>query len=176
MRNANNDLRLTTYDLQPIRVLAVDPGYDRVGIAVAEKKSAGKDELLYSACFTTNRSESFYKRLAAIGAEILSAIDTYAPTTLAIEELFFNTNQTTAMRVAEVRGMIIYLAGVHNVPVVEFTPSQVKQAVTGYGKSSKKDMEKMLPLLTTIEKRHRLDDEYDAIAIALTCLATRTLP
>ena len=80
------------------------------------------------------------------------------------------------MRVAEVRGMIIYLAGVHNVPVVEFTPSQVKQAVTGYGKSSKKDMEKMLPLLTTIEKRHRLDDEYDAIAIALTCLATRTLP
>lgn len=155
-----------------MRILAVDPGYERVGIAVVEKRGAGKDRLVYSSCFQTTPKEAFETRLVAIGDEILRVIETYKPQVLAIERLYFNSNQKTAMRVAEARGSVIYICAKRRLDLFEYTPLQIKSAVSGYGKSSKAQVARMLPKLIDIPRDIAYDDEYDAIAIALTCLAS----
>ncbi|MCX6755818.1 MAG: crossover junction endodeoxyribonuclease RuvC, partial [Candidatus Nomurabacteria bacterium] len=95
----------------------------------------------------------------------------YKPTALAIEKLFFTTNQKTVMGVAEARGVIVYSAIKHGLKIFEYTPPQIKIAVTGYGKSDKSAVMSMVPKLIKIEKIIKSDDELDAIAIGLTCLA-----
>lgn len=150
-------------------ILSIDPGYERIGIAVVEKTS--QETLLYSDCFQTPKNDDFELRLYAIGEEIERLISEYSPTHLAIEKLFFNSNQKTAMRVAEVRGMILYLAKKYNLSLHQYTPLEIKVAVTGYGKSDKKQIMDMIPHLLTITKPVRFDDEYDAIAVGLTCAA-----
>ncbi|MEY2664391.1 MAG: crossover junction endodeoxyribonuclease RuvC, crossover junction endodeoxyribonuclease RuvC [Candidatus Parcubacteria bacterium] len=158
-----------------MRVLGIDPGYDRLGIAVVEKTAGqNKETLVYSSCFTTSPKDSFYTRLVAVGAEISRIIDEYKPESLSIESLYVTNNQKTAMRVAEARGVIVYEAVRRGLPVYEYTPGQIKIAVTGHGASDKEQVMKMIPLLLKIpnKKAETLDDEYDAIAVALTCLAS----
>jgi crossover junction endodeoxyribonuclease RuvC len=152
-----------------MKILGIDPGYDRLGIAVVD----GKD-LVFSECFTTSAKDIFYKRLAAVGAEISRVLDEYKPDGMAIESLFITKNQKTAMHVAEARGVICYEAGRRGLPIYEYTPGQIKIAVTGHGASDKSQVMKMIPLLVKMppEKKTALDDEYDAIAVALTCLAS----
>lgn len=154
-----------------MRVLAIDPGYDRLGVAIMEKDQK-HGTLLYSSCVVTNRADSFPERLQHIGAEIRTLCATYDPTAIALERLYFNTNQKTVMQVAEVRGVVIYLAGLHGCRMLEYTPQEVKVAVTGYGKSDKKQVTTMVARLLPGVKKDALDDEYDAIAIALTAIAS----
>ncbi|MBI5005186.1 MAG: crossover junction endodeoxyribonuclease RuvC [Candidatus Lloydbacteria bacterium] len=153
-----------------MKVLAIDPGFERLGVAVLEG-DASFPKILYSACFKTSPKDPFEKRLGYIGGEIISVIKKYKPEVLAIETLFFTTNQKTAMRVAEVRGAIIYLAVANNLSVSEYTPLQIKIAVTGYGRADKKQVIAMVTRLSSI-KKGALDDEYDAIAIGITHLAS----
>lgn len=153
------------------RVLAIDPGFDRLGIAVIERKRGKKETVLYSNCIETLRSDDFSSRLAHVARAVRTTIKKFTPTTLAIETLFFSTNQKTAMRVAEVRGAIILCAHDAGLPIHEYGPGEIKMAVTGYGKSDKKEIATMIPLLVTLTKKITRDDEYDAIAIGLTCLA-----
>ncbi|MBI2618408.1 crossover junction endodeoxyribonuclease RuvC [Candidatus Kaiserbacteria bacterium] len=168
-----NKLKVHSRKLKAVtRVLAIDPGYERVGIAVVEKSKAGEESLVYSECFETDAKEVFETRLLRIGGEIERVIATYAPLALAIEQLYFNSNQKTAMRVAEARGAIIYVCTKHNLRLFEYTPLQIKSAVSGYGKSTKAQVARMLPRLIDMPKQKRRDDEYDAIAIGLTCLAS----
>lgn len=155
-----------------MRVLAIDPGYERLGIAVIEKTSSKKEKLVYSNCFRTSAKEKFENRLLQIGNETERLIKEYSPRALAIERLYFNTNQKTAMNVAEVRGAIIYICKKYKLSIFEYTPLQIKNAVSGYGRSTKKQVAKMVPHLIEIHKEIKLDDEYDAIAIGLTCLAS----
>jgi crossover junction endodeoxyribonuclease RuvC len=155
-----------------MNIFAIDPGYDRCGIAVIEKGSGQKHTLLFSGCVTTKKTDSFEARLNCIYTECDTVIQKYKPASVALERLFFTNNQRTAMRVAEVRGMLIQLATSHNLPVHEYTPSQIKVAVAGNGRASKSDIQRMLPLLITILHRPHHDDEYDAIAIGLTHLAS----
>ncbi len=154
-----------------MRVLAIDPGYERLGIAVVEKKE-NKDILLYSDCFKTSPKESFPERLARIGLEIERLIGEFKPTALAIETLFFQTNQKTAMHVSEARGVILYEAAKKRLIICEYNPLQIKIATTGYGKSDKKHIIDMIPKLTKIDKEIKHDDEFDAIACGITCLAS----
>lgn len=154
-----------------MRILAIDPGFERVGIAVLEKKN-GKESLLYSDCFKTSSKLPFEKRLLLIGGEISRIIEAHTPTALAIETLFFNSNQKTAMRVAEARGVIIYAAISHGLAVCEYTPLQVKTAVAGYGKADKEQVARMAEKILGIEKSVSYDDETDAIALGITCLAS----
>ena len=163
----NADILLNT-----MRVIGIDPGYDRVGIAVLEQSADGKVTLPHSDCFVTNRADAFPERLLAIGAEIETLLETHAPDALAIETLFFNTNQKTAMLVAAVRGAVIYISQKNDVPVFEYSPQEVKIAVTGYGKSAKEQITAMIPRLVPIDKDIRFDDEFDAIAVGLTHLST----
>lgn len=153
-----------------MRILAIDPGFERVGIAIIEKNNP-KDILLYSDCFKTSSKTIFNKRLVEIGTEIERIIKKYKPKILAIEKLYFTTNQKTAMGVSEARGVIIYTSSKNDLDIYEYTPPQIKIAVTGYGKASKEMVMSMIPKLIHLEKNSGGDDELDAIAIGLTCLA-----
>lgn len=153
------------------RIIAIDPGYDRVGVAVLEKKPGAKEIVLYSTCITTNQKQSIAERIFVIGTEIARVISEYTPVALAIEKLYFTTNQKTAMGVSEARGVIIYEALRAHLTLFEYTPIEIKVAVTGYGKATKDAVHLMINKLVSLEKQRRFDDEIDAIAIGLTCLA-----
>jgi len=154
-------------------IIGIDPGYERLGIAILEKSSAlkNKETLLFSECFKTSAKKEFSERLLEIGKEIKKIIKKYKPEVLAIETLFLNTNQKTVMQVAEVRGVIIYEAKSFGLKVFEASPPQIKIATTGYGRANKEQMMKMVKILVSVEEKVKSDDELDAIAIALTAFA-----
>ncbi|NTV44287.1 MAG: crossover junction endodeoxyribonuclease RuvC [Candidatus Yonathbacteria bacterium] len=154
-----------------MRILSIDPGFDRVGIAVLEKQH-GKDVVVHSSCIETDRKDSFPQRLVAIGSSLETVISAYSPDFCVVEELFFmTTNKTTAMRVAEARGVIIVTVARNNIPVHDLTPLQIKMAVTGYGRADKAQVNMMARKLAVITKEHMLDDEMDAIAAGIAGLA-----
>ena len=153
-----------------MKVLAIDPGYGRCGVAVVEK-NGGKEILLYSACIETSAKTAFPERLAAVAHECARLIKKHAPDCVAMEKLYFQSNQKTAMRVAEVRGAIIGAASNAGINVCEYTPGEVKSAAAGFGGADKKAVARMLHALITIEKKIEHNDEYDAIAVAITHLA-----
>lgn len=155
-----------------MRIISIDPGYERLGIAIIEKLPRQKENLLYSDCFKTSKDLPHPERLGLIGKEIERVIAEFDPKALALENLFFSNNQKTAITVAEARGVILYQAAIHSLLVYEYGPGQIKVAVTGYGKSDKDQIIAMIPRLIQIDKTIRYDDEYDAIAVGLTCFAT----
>jgi len=152
-------------------ILAIDPGYDRCGVALLERTGEGIERLLYSSCITTEPRSSFEDRLVAIVRAVRELIHTHKPSLCALEQLYLTSNHKTAMRVAEVRGALIALAREESVALKEFGPGQIKVAITGDGRASKKQIMLMVPRLVKISKEIRYDDEYDAIAIALTASA-----
>src|SRR3990167_8716544 len=161
-----------------MRILGIDPGFERLGIAVldpvARERRGGKNYnhcVIFSECFKTSAKLEFAERLKLIGEEVKKVIKKYKPEVLAIETLFFTTNQKTVMRVAEARGVCMYEAAQAGLDIFEASPLQVKMATTGYGKATKEQMLKMLQMLIEIEKNKTSDDELDAIAIALTAFA-----
>lgn len=158
-----------------MRILAIDPGYNRLGIAVLEKLPRQKETLLYSACVETQKTLPHAERLLKIADETRKVIDTFKPEAVAIETLFLATNQKTVMPVAEARGAILVEAARARLSVYEYSPLQIKIAVTGYGKSEKREVMKMVKKLIVLPSGKRLDDEYDAIAVGLTCLASEKL-
>jgi crossover junction endodeoxyribonuclease RuvC len=155
-----------------MKVLSIDPGYERLGIAILEKKDKrSKEELVYSECFKTNSKLPHHERLFLIGQKIHEIIKKYKPKALATEKLFFNTNQKTVMVVAEARGVILYESRIVGLKIYEYTPLQVKVAVTGYGRSEKKQVIEMVKKLIVVPQAKKSDDEFDAIAIGLTHFA-----
>jgi crossover junction endodeoxyribonuclease RuvC len=152
-------------------VLAIDPGFDRVGVAILKRSS--KEEVLYSDCITTSTKEKHQERLSKIGTGIKKIIKDWHPDTLAIEKLFFNQNTTSALKVAEARGVILYEAELNGLEIFEYSPQEIKIATTGYGKATKDQVESMVLKLVDIKdnKKRRLDDEMDAIALGITHLA-----
>jgi crossover junction endodeoxyribonuclease RuvC len=152
-----------------MKILAIDPGYERLGIAVLEKQK-GKESLLHSECFQTDKKETHSKRLFFIYTRLTELITSYSIDTCAIETLFFSNNVKTALKVAELRGVILTLCEIHNITIHEYSPQAIKIGVTGYGKSDKTAVIKMIPLLIKINKEIKYDDEFDAIAVGITCL------
>lgn len=151
-------------------ILGIDPGYGRIGIAVIEKNNGG-EKLVHSECFETDAKLPHARRLFLIGDRLQEAIKKYQPQKIAVETLLWSKNKKTALQVAEARGVILSLAAKHNVLVYEYNPNQIKLAITGYGKSDKKQVVCMVEKLIKLKPKKRHDDEYDAIAIALTCSA-----
>jgi len=154
-----------------MKIISIDPGYERVGIAVLEKEG-DKNHLLFSECFKTKAGEPLSERIMLIGKEVEKIINEFKPEALAIEKLYFTTNQKTAMGVSEARGVIINEAKQKGLAVFEYTPLQVKIAVTSYGKASKSQVISMVKKLIKISEEIKSDDEIDAIAVGLTCLAS----
>jgi len=155
-----------------MRVLAIDPGFERLGIAVLERdKKTRKEILVHSECFKTKPSLPFSERLSLLGSRVREVIGKFEPEALAIETLFFTANQKTAMKVSEARGVVIYEASLAGLKIHEYTPLQIKVAVTGYGKATKNQVNDMVGKLIAVPKKISSDDEMDSIACGITCLA-----
>lgn len=156
-----------------MRIIAIDPGYERLGIAVLEREKKGvKEKILFSECFKTKPTLPHSERLLLIGNEVSKVIKEWQPTVMAIETLFFNDNKKTAMAVSEARGVILYAGACAGLTIHEYTPLQIKIAVTGYGRSTKDQIISMIPRLVDIKKEIAHDDEYDAIATGITFFAS----
>lgn len=153
-----------------MRILALDPGYDRLGVAIMEHVG-GKEVLCFSSCIETVRTDALSERLFSIGKALEELFKTHVPDAVAVETIFFNKNQKTAIGVAQARGIILYLAKLHNCHILELGPQEIKIAVTGYGKSDKRAVYDMVRRLIPNTPLGALDDEYDAIAVGITALA-----
>ena len=162
-----------------MKILGIDPGFERLGIAILEKNvgtkpndyAQGKEHVVFSECFKTSTKLEFPERLKLIGERVKQIIKEYGPEILSIETLFLTTNHKTVMHVAEARGVVIYEAQNAGLKIFEASPPQIKIAVTGYGRSDKTQINKMVKILVDIDKNKKSDDELDAIAIALTGFA-----
>ena len=154
-----------------MRVIGIDPGYDRLGVAVLEG-TAHSQTLVYSTCLVTEKKLPLSKRYHQIGIELAHIIEKYAPERMGIETLFFNKNIKTALSVAEARGVILYVAECAQLSIHEYSPQAIKIAVTGHGASSKDQVSQMLTRLIKNIPTGMLDDEYDAIASGITCLVS----
>lgn len=150
-----------------MRILGIDPGIARTGWAVVDGTSSKVKAIAYG-CIETKASSDTSKRLAAIHKEVLSIIKKYSPETLAIEELFFNTNAKTAFVVGQARGVILQAAEQKLLPNFIYTPLQVKIAITGYGRAEKDQVGKMVKTLLSLKEMPKLDDTSDALAVAIT--------
>ena len=149
-----------------MKILGIDPGYGITGVALIETQG-GNSQLKKCGAITTPAGQNFSARLETIYRDMCALLDATKPDAVAIEELFFGHNVTTAIGVAQSRGVIllaIYQAGV---PVFEYKPMQVKQAVVGYGNATKHQVQEMTKRLLRLEKLPKPDDAADAIAIAL---------
>lgn len=150
-----------------MRIVAIDPGYDRCGVAVVEDTGA---PILFSECITTTKEDTHEKRLADIYNTLENTIKRFTPDFIALETLFFSVNKKTAIKVAEARGAILLLSGLRNIPLIELSPQEVKLAMTGVGNASKEQVIKMVGLTLKIDIRSKIDDEIDAIALGVAAL------
>lgn len=153
-----------------MKVLAIDPGYGRCGMAVVERIGT-KDVLVFSTCVETDAKDDFSDRLREVVGVCEALLAAHAPDHLAMEKLYFKANRTTALKVAEVRGAILNAAAIRRTPVHEYSPAEVKSAVAGWGGADKKQIATMLHALVKIDAKIQHDDEYDAIAVGVTHLA-----
>jgi crossover junction endodeoxyribonuclease RuvC len=152
-----------------MKVLGVDPGYDKLGVAIVEK-DLKKEKLLFSSCIKTKRGNDFEKRLLSLGEEFENIIKKWKPECVALETLYIHKNQKTAMGVSESRGVCTYIAAQHNLPIYSYTPIQIKETLTGYGRADKKQVSDMVLRTFHLPSKKREDDEFDAIAVALTLI------
>ena len=148
-------------------ILGIDPGYGIVGFGVIEKTASKLRTIAYGAIETPKVSR-FPVRLKFIGEKISELISAYNPDAVAVEELFFQNNQKTAIMVAEARGVVLYTAECSGTPLYEYTPMQIKQAVTGFGRADKRQIQQMVKLLLGLESVPKPDDAADALAAAIT--------
>lgn len=147
-------------------ILGIDPGYGRIGWGVVEKQGSSWRALSYG-CIETPAGSDFLERLVGLRDKLQSIIAKYKPARMAVEDLFFFNNQKTAIKVGQARGVILLTAVDNNMEVDEFTPLQVKQAITGYGKAEKSQMQKMVAAVLGIREKIKSDDAADALAVAL---------
>ncbi|MGI9118173.1 MAG: crossover junction endodeoxyribonuclease RuvC [Minisyncoccia bacterium] len=151
-----------------MRILAIDPGYERLGIAIIDKENHQKEVLVFSECFRTKPTDTHTTRLHQIRKHIEEVVEKYQPQTLATETLYFSTNKKTALLVAEARGVILSTSTACGLDVFEYTPNTIKLTITGYGNADKKSIMNMIPRLISGTEKIKIDDEFDAIAIGIT--------
>lgn len=147
-------------------ILGIDPGYAIVGYGVLEYKN-NKFKVIEYGAITTDASMDMFDRFKSIYDDICEVMERTKPDFMAIEELFFNSNQKTAINVAQARGVILLAAMNRGIQIFEYTPLQVKQAVAGYGRAEKKQVQQMVRLLLGLKEVPRPDDTADAVAIAI---------
>lgn len=154
------------------RILGIDPGTGILGFGVIDVDNRGKTVLIDGGVIRTPANQPDSERLITIYDELHEIITELKPTVMAVEKLFFSQNVTTAMSVSQARGVVLLCGKQHNLELHEFTPQQIKQAITGYGKADKKQMQEMVKMLLGLETVPKPDDAADAIAAALTCAQT----
>lgn len=151
-------------------ILGIDPGVARMGYGVLR----GMQCMDYG-CFETAKTDTAASRLYQIRRSVASLIRNHKPDAVAVEKLFFQTNVKTAMAVSQARGVVLAAAAEAGLPVIEITPLQVKQAITGYGKAEKGQVQRMVKVVLKLDKVPKPDDAADALAIAYTGLIMKKL-
>ena len=149
-----------------MRILGIDPGFAITGYSIIDYEG-NKFKLINSGAVTTKAGVSFPIRLTKIFDDISMLIDEYKPDAISVEELFFNNNVKTAINVAQARGVILTVGCKKNIPTFEYTPLQIKQSVTGYGRADKVQVQRMVKMILNAEKLPKLDDITDSMAIAI---------
>lgn len=149
-----------------MRILGIDPGFAITGYSVIDYRG-NKFQLITSGAVLTNAGESFPTRLLKLNNDLEEIIDSYKPDAISVEELFFNNNAKTAINVAQARGVILVVGCRKNIPTYEYTPLQIKQAVVGYGRADKIQVQKMVKTILGVEKLPKLDDTTDSMAAAI---------
>ncbi|MDO8873076.1 MAG: crossover junction endodeoxyribonuclease RuvC [Methanoregula sp.] len=147
-------------------VIGIDPGVARLGYGVIQVDKGVSASLCYG-CIQTRAGRRQAERLLTIYTEITALFTRYPPDFLAIEKLFFTKNVTSAMSVSEVRGVILLAAEQHHITVEEYTPNQIKQAITGSGRADKGQMQEMIKRLLHLDEVPKPDDAADGLSIAL---------
>lgn len=150
-----------------MRVLGIDPGYALVGFGVLDYDNY-QNSIVDFGVISTTKDEEMPDRLYKIYQGVKELIKTYNPDVMAIEELFFFRNITTAIPVAQARGVIIVACRECGVPIYEYTPLQIKQALTGNGRAEKKQVQFMVKVLLNLDNIPKPDDAADAVAVAIT--------
>ena len=149
-----------------MRILGIDPGFGIIGFGVIDKENSGLSVIDYGV-ITTPKEMPFNERLRVIYDSLNALLDRYKPDEVSIEELYFNKNITTGIKVAEARGMILLTLQQHKLPIFEYTPQDIKLALTGQGRATKHQMQFMVKTLLRLTKIPRPDDAADAVAVAL---------
>ncbi len=149
-----------------MKILGIDPGLAIVGYCIVQSEN-GENNLITSGSIQTDKGKSDSARLLEIALDIQTIIETYKPDVASVEKLFYFKNQKTVIPVAEARGVILSVLEKNNVPMFEYTPMEVKQIITGYGRATKDEVAKMVELCINYKKLPKLDDTLDSIAIAL---------
>lgn len=162
-----------------IKILGIDPGYARAGWSILEKDGPHKDashprgtqqlHLIEYGCIETPQKIEHAQRLKTLNLELEKVIKKYKPQILAVEDLFFFKNLKTAIKVAEARGVILMTAMHNGLEIHEFTPLQIKQALVGYGRAEKKQIQHMVKVILGLKDIPKPDDAADAVAVAITC-------
>ena len=147
-------------------VIGIDPGLATVGFGVIRKEENDITPVSYG-CIRTSSEKQTPERLLEIYTETSALFERYNPGVVAVERLFFNKNVTNAMSVSEARGVIFLAAQQKNIPLFEYTPNQIKQAITGSGRADKKQMQEMIKRLLNLDKLPQPDDAADGLSIAL---------
>ncbi|MHB1453597.1 MAG: crossover junction endodeoxyribonuclease RuvC [Saccharofermentanales bacterium] len=147
-------------------IIGIDPGYAITGYGIVKYENHKLSVIDYGV-ISTKSSMPFEKRLLAISEKLEALCSTYKPDSMAVEELFFSRNTTTAMGTAHARGVAILTGARSGISIYEYTPLQVKMAVTGYGRADKKQIDYMVKLLLKIKEDIRPDDAADALAVAI---------
>ena len=149
-----------------MRILGIDPGYATIGYGVIDYNKNRFSVAGYGA-ITTPAGIPFERRLSDIYSDMNELIKKYSPDEMSIEKLYFNTNSTTAIDVAQARGVIVLSAAQNGLKISEYTPLQVKQAITGYGRAEKRQVMEMIKSFLNLEKVPKPDDTADALALAV---------
>ena len=149
-----------------MKILGIDPGLGIVGYSIVEFDGE-TPVLLHSGSIQTQKGTRESSRLLEIFEDMNTIVEKYRPDCAAIEKLFFFRNQTTVMPVAHARGVILTVLEKFQIPIYEYTPMEVKQVLTGYGRADKKEVEQMVKLSLGVDNLPKLDDTVDSIAIAI---------
>jgi crossover junction endodeoxyribonuclease RuvC len=147
-------------------ILGIDPGTAALGYGIVEGDKDNLKLITYG-CITTESKQAMPLRLQTIFNEIKKVIQKYHPDTLAVEEIFFAKNSKTALKVGQARGVILLLGAESRIPVIDYTPLQVKQTITTYGRADKIQVQRMVQLILKLKKPPKSDDAADALAVAI---------
>jgi crossover junction endodeoxyribonuclease RuvC len=150
-----------------MKIIGIDPGTATTGFGLIDCASSKRKKLIAYGEIKTQKELSLSHRLVQIGADLEVIIKKYQPEIASVEKLFFCKNITTAISVAHARGVILFILEKYNIPVLEYTPLQVKQGLTGYGKATKKNMQDMVKIELKLEQIPKPDDAADALALAI---------
>jgi len=157
-----------------MRIFGIDPGTATTGWAVVEERNKNQ-KLVACGCINTEKFKSDAERLVEIGRDVRTLLKKYKPAEVAVEDIFFFKNLKTAITVAQARGVILYELAQAIIPISSYTPLQVKQALTGYGRAEKKQIQHMVKNILKLKRAPKPDDAADAAAIAICHLNSRRL-